>query len=225
MSAVILRFARHRRSRRQLRQKVISADGALGHLLDFRSNHPRWSGFATSKPVDLRAINPNKPGHGLVGKGVSGHPVSECHDGECVLGTHHCQELCEPGAMDDMPACAQNAQMSTKRQTGLKEIALVDCPLMATHLRAWRKKKKYTQEKIGPLIGFSDHTQLSKIERAEEPYSQRNLEALARIYDCKPWQLLIQDPLDTGWISDFIADLDPETRDKLMKIARNWRTK
>lgn len=39
------------------------------------------------------------------------------------------------------------------------------------------------------------HSQLSRIERGDQPYNQEMLEALAELYMCDPVDLLIRDPL------------------------------
>lgn len=66
-------------------------------------------------------------------------------------------------------------------------------PLQPTFLKAWRDKHDLGQEEAAERADIS-RTLLSKMENAKIPYNQRTLEALARIYECTPAQLLTQNP-------------------------------
>lgn len=66
-------------------------------------------------------------------------------------------------------------------------------PLQPTFLKAWRDKHELDQEDAAERAEIS-RTLLSKMENAKAPYTQRTLEALARIYECTPAQLLTQNP-------------------------------
>jgi transcriptional regulator with XRE-family HTH domain len=69
-----------------------------------------------------------------------------------------------------------------------------DTLCMARHfLRAWRKHRNKTLEQVAEHLHMS-HSQLSRIERLEQPYNQELLEKLAELYMCDIVDLLIRDP-------------------------------
>lgn len=68
-------------------------------------------------------------------------------------------------------------------------------PLGATYLAAWREHTTMNQDEIAEQAGIS-RTLLSKIEQGKSPYTQRTLEALARIYKCEPADLLSWHPVE-----------------------------
>jgi transcriptional regulator with XRE-family HTH domain len=83
-----------------------------------------------------------------------------------------------------------------------------------TFLKEWREHRGYTQEQAAEMIGM-DRSNLSRIERAEIPYSQALLEAAAEAYSCEPADLLIRNPLlpDAPWsVYDTLRKADPATQ-------------
>lgn len=83
-----------------------------------------------------------------------------------------------------------------------------------TFMKEWRKYRGYTQEQAAEMIGM-DRSNLSRIERAEVPYSQALLEVAAVAYRCEPVDLLIRNPLikDAPWsVYDTLRKADPETQ-------------
>lgn len=69
-----------------------------------------------------------------------------------------------------------------------------DTLCMTRHfLRAWRKFRHKTLEQVADHLHMS-HSQLSRIERLEQPYNQELLEKLAELYMCDIVDLLIRDP-------------------------------
>jgi transcriptional regulator with XRE-family HTH domain len=88
-----------------------------------------------------------------------------------------------------------------------------------TFLKAWRAHKRLSQEKAG----VRDRTQVGRIERGEQPYTQDTLEALAEVYGVQPWQLLMQDPEDKSWAQRFLFEMDPKARDELIEAAKRFR--
>lgn len=83
-----------------------------------------------------------------------------------------------------------------------------------TFLKEWREHRGYTQEQAAEMIGM-DRSNLSRIERAEIPYSQALLEAAAEAYSCQPEDLLIRNPLlhDAPWsVYDTLRKADPTTQ-------------
>lgn len=76
----------------------------------------------------------------------------------------------------------------------MARVAKPRAKLRPTFLRAWRKYRGLTQEEAGEALNL-DRTQLGRVERAIQPYSQTLLEAAADLYDCTPADLLRVDPL------------------------------
>lgn len=83
-----------------------------------------------------------------------------------------------------------------------------------TFLKEWREHRGYTQEQAAEMIGM-DRSNLSRVERAEIPYSQALLEAAAEAYNCQPVDILIRNPLlhDAPWsVYDTLRKADPTTQ-------------
>lgn len=68
-------------------------------------------------------------------------------------------------------------------------------PLGPTFLKEWREHRRLDQETAATQLNVS-RTLLSKIEGQKSPYTQRHLEAAAKVYDCEPWELLAVNPMD-----------------------------
>jgi transcriptional regulator with XRE-family HTH domain len=70
-----------------------------------------------------------------------------------------------------------------------------------TFLKEWREHANLTQalaaSRIGEFTGEGlSHSQLSRIERGEQPYSQAILEAAADAYGTDPASILMRNPKD-----------------------------
>ena len=77
------------------------------------------------------------------------------------------------------------------------------------YLREWRKHRSLTQEQVIDRLIAQDNAQLpqtsaslSRLETGKQPYGERILEALAEIYQCKPWELIGRTP--------DMADVEPK---------------
>jgi len=68
-------------------------------------------------------------------------------------------------------------------------------PLGSTFLKAWREFAGLDQETAAEKLNVS-RTLVSKIETGKSPYTQRTLEAAAKLYGASPAQLLAVDPND-----------------------------
>ncbi|QRY69141.1 helix-turn-helix domain-containing protein [Ensifer sp. PDNC004] len=66
-----------------------------------------------------------------------------------------------------------------------------------TYLRHWREHKGIGQQTAADSINVSRGL-LSKMENATSPYLQQHLEGLAKLYGCKPADLLGTDPQATA---------------------------
>jgi transcriptional regulator with XRE-family HTH domain len=93
------------------------------------------------------------------------------------------------------------------------------------YLKEWRKHRGYTQKQVtGWLAELDDDrlpqtdASLSRIERGEQPYSQRILEALADKYLCEPWELIGRDPTKEGKVIDLVAIMNDRQRAQAVAI-------
>lgn len=94
-----------------------------------------------------------------------------------------------------------------------------DTLCMARHfLRAWRKKSGRTLEQVADHLHMS-HSQLSRIERYQQPYNQELLEALAELYMCDVVDLLIRDPGDPEAIWTLWDRAKPGERRRITAVA------
>jgi transcriptional regulator with XRE-family HTH domain len=85
-------------------------------------------------------------------------------------------------------------------------------------LRAWRKKSGKTLEQVADHLHMS-HSQLSRIERQEQPYNQQLLEALAELYMCDVVDLLIRDPSDPEGMWTIWEHAKPGVRQQIRDVA------
>lgn len=79
-----------------------------------------------------------------------------------------------------------------------------------------------TQEQAAERLDM-DRSNLSRVERAEIPYSQGLLEAAASAYMCEPWDILNVNPLKEGEVVDLTSLLkkaSPEERAEIIGYAR-----
>ena len=85
-------------------------------------------------------------------------------------------------------------------------------------LRAWRKHRTKTLEQVADHLHMS-HSQLSRIERYEQPYNQELLEALADLYMCDVVDLLIRDPSDPEGMWTLWERAKPAERRRITAVA------
>lgn len=98
--------------------------------------------------------------------------------------------------------------------------ALGDTLCMGRHfLRAWRKHRNKTLETVAAELHMS-HSQLSRIERGQQPYNQELLEELAELYMCDVVDLLIRDPSDPDGLWSISDQLEPVQRQQLVEFAK-----
>lgn len=85
-------------------------------------------------------------------------------------------------------------------------------------LREWRKHRDKTLAVVAEQLHMS-HSQLSRIERGEQPYNQELLEALADLYMCDVVDLLIRDPSDPEAIWTLWQKAKPGQRRQISAVA------
>jgi transcriptional regulator with XRE-family HTH domain len=90
---------------------------------------------------------------------------------------------------------------------------------IAHFIRAWRKRRKLTQEEVAGHMGIAAST-FGRVERNLVPYDQDFLELAADVLRCKPWDLLSHDPAKEGDIIDLLASLDDAERKEVEQYIR-----
>lgn len=94
-----------------------------------------------------------------------------------------------------------------------------DTLCMGRHfLRAWRKFRHKTLEQVAEHLHMS-HSQLSRIERMDQPYNQELLEKLAELYMCDVVDLLIRDPSEPEAIWTIWEHAKPAERRQIRDVA------
>jgi len=95
----------------------------------------------------------------------------------------------------------------------------------ATFLRQWREHRHLTLEKAASRIGeitaeSLSYSQLSRIERGEQPYSQAILEAAADAYGTDPASILMRNPKDPDAIWSIWDQAQPGQRRTIVEVAK-----
>lgn len=89
-----------------------------------------------------------------------------------------------------------------------------------TQIRAWRKEMGLSLSRLADRIGMTT-SNLSKIERGEQPYTQPVLEALADALGCSTADLLMRPPgSNKGPVQTALDGLDPETREQALAVIK-----
>lgn len=87
------------------------------------------------------------------------------------------------------------------------------------HLKAWRKHRGYTQERLAEMIGTSKGY-VSDLEKGNRRYNQELLEALAEALSCEPADLIMRDPSESEAIWSIWDSLGQPQRVQLVEIAK-----
>ncbi len=83
--------------------------------------------------------------------------------------------------------------MAKDHGTKRKPIPAEPAPLQRTFIQQWRKHRGMSQTTLGNAVDLSTAS-ISQIENAETGYSQAHLEAIARVLEVHPIDLLVCDP-------------------------------
>lgn len=205
----VLRFARHLSAGGfGKRQKIVGGHMAPRDRLNFGSKRPFRRRQTAPKSVDSAAVDLEEQGNLVVGQLSSVHPLGQLHAGKVHQVHSASQALCAPDAVDHDLICAQDAQMPRKRgKRQWKSHAL---------LRAWRKSAGLSQEEAAPQLGI-DRSQLVKVEQGKVRYTPELLENAAKLYGCRPGDLLNHDPNSLEWaVVNSWRRLSPENRAKVL---------
>ncbi len=87
------------------------------------------------------------------------------------------------------------------------------------HIRAWRKHRKLSLERLADHVGTS-HASLSRVERGLQEWKESLLYALADALQTDAVSLIIRDPTDPEGIWEVWDIAKPVERRKIIKIAR-----
>ena len=87
------------------------------------------------------------------------------------------------------------------------------------HLKAWRKHRGYTQDRLAEMTGLSK-PYISQLERGERQYTQELLERFAEALRCDVPDLLMRDPTDPDGLWSVYDNLSATQRVQLVEIAR-----
>lgn len=85
--------------------------------------------------------------------------------------------------------------MVKKPATQRKPTGPVTEPLQQTFIQEWRKHRGMSQTELGEAVDLSTAT-ISQIENAKTGYKQEHLEAIARVLEVHPIDLLVCNPAD-----------------------------
>lgn len=119
-----------------------------------------------------------------------------------------CQAQCAQGAVDDIPAWGQCRPMPEK----------------TNFFKEHRKHNGLTQEAAAAQIGI-DRSYLSKLETRKETYNEAFLVAAAKVYKCRPDELLNRDPRIPPSLVDEFSALPLDLQEQLLEIARTFKRK
>lgn len=87
------------------------------------------------------------------------------------------------------------------------------------YLKAWRKHRGYTQERLAEMTGLSK-PYISQLESGARQYTQELLEMFAEALSCAPADLIIRNPADPSGIWSIWDDLQPAERRQVVEIAK-----
>lgn len=86
-----------------------------------------------------------------------------------------------------------------------------------TYIRDWRKHRNLTLERLASRVGMTT-SNLSKIERGAQAYTQPALEALAKALSCGPGDLITRPPGARSDLGALIESLDPELKKQAITV-------
>lgn len=86
-------------------------------------------------------------------------------------------------------------------------------------LRAWRKHRGYTQDRLADMTSLSK-PYISQLERGERQYTQELLELFAEALRCSPADLIVRDPSEPEGIWSVWDDLKPAERNQAVEIIK-----
>ena len=93
-----------------------------------------------------------------------------------------------------------------------------------THIRAWRKHRGLTLERLSDRIGVTPGA-LSQLERGDVGYTQPMLEALADALLCEPADLISRPPDTENGVQLVWNQIPLEDRAKALEVLKAFRKK
>ena len=90
-----------------------------------------------------------------------------------------------------------------------------------TFIRAWRKHRKLTLERLSERVGVTSGA-LSQLERGEVGYTQPMLEAVADALDCTPSDLIMRDPKADEGLYVIWSQIPASDQRKALKVLKGF---
>lgn len=88
-----------------------------------------------------------------------------------------------------------------------------------TFIRKWRKYREFTLERLASRIGMTT-SNLSKIERGTQAYTQPVLEALADALACSPADLIMRPPEARNELQALVEGLPEEVKGQAVAVIK-----
>ncbi len=85
--------------------------------------------------------------------------------------------------------------------------------------KEWREYRGLTQDQAIGRLGWSQ-SKISRIEAAQTPYNQDDLEAAAEAYRCNTVDLLTVNPFKDGEVVDLMRLLTEKNRDQAIRVLK-----
>ena len=93
-----------------------------------------------------------------------------------------------------------------------------------THIRAWRKHRNLTLERLAERIGVTIGA-LSQLERGDVAYTQPMLEALAYALACEPADLIARPPGAENGLTLVWSQIPISDRPKALEVLKAFAKK
>ncbi|WP_133769095.1 helix-turn-helix domain-containing protein [Enterovirga rhinocerotis] len=87
------------------------------------------------------------------------------------------------------------------------------------YIREWRVHRGYSQEQVAEELSVSKAT-ISRLETGDQPYGQRMLEALAKLFGTEPANLLMPPLSDTEALWELWKQAQPLEKRQITDMAR-----
>lgn len=92
-------------------------------------------------------------------------------------------------------------------------------PYQPTHIRAWRRFRNLTLERLGDRVGMAPGN-LSRLERGLTPYIQYQLEAIADALRCSVADLVSRPPGTGTQLQEIIGGMSAEKQRQAVRLLK-----
>ncbi|MBN9534837.1 MAG: helix-turn-helix transcriptional regulator [Alphaproteobacteria bacterium] len=94
-------------------------------------------------------------------------------------------------------------------------------PYRRTFIADWRSYRNLTQDDLAERVDTTQAT-ISRLETGHHPYSQKMLEDIAKVLECKPEDLLMRRPTDGDPIHVIWENIPIEDRAQATQILETF---